>query len=116
MEGCGDAGRTGEPVEMWGQEMRPERAATWSGEANVRALGIQQQVPAHGPEDHMEVTTSQARAVQGIRGPPATAKELSMSGTRGPAGKMGTFPLTPRITAPRKKKGGNAQQCKLTQK
>lgn len=46
MEGCGDAGKTGEPVEMWGREVSPEMVVAWSVEANVRGLGIQQQVTA----------------------------------------------------------------------
>lgn len=102
MEGCGDAGRTGKPVEMWGREMRPEWKATWSVEANVRGLGLQQQVPAHWPE--------------GPRGSGHISRG-SRAGECGPMRGMETFPLTPRNTAPRKKrKEGNAKQCKLTQK
>lgn len=50
MEACGDAGRPSELTETWSEEMRPEQVTTWSVKANVRGLGVQQQVPAHWPK------------------------------------------------------------------
>lgn len=55
------------------QEVRPETVANSSTEANVRGLGIQQQVPAHDPKYHVELAMSQGRAVQGIQGQPGCA-------------------------------------------